>query len=105
MDWIILFLAGICEMGWPIGMKLTQNPMYRLWGTILAIGSMSLSFTFLWMAQKTIPIGTAYMVWTGIGAVGTMAIGIIFYGDSGSMWRLFSAFLVLAGIVGLKLSS
>jgi quaternary ammonium compound-resistance protein SugE len=105
MDWLLLCFAGICEMGCPIGMKMTQDPSKRLWGMILAIGSMLLSFYFLWLAQKTIPISTAYMVWTGIGAVGTMAIGIIFYGDSSSMWRILSAFLVLAGIVGLKLSS
>ena len=86
-------------------MKMTQDPSKRWWGMILAIGSMLLSFSFLWLAQKTIPISTAYMVWTGIGAIGTMAIGIIFYNDSSSMWRILSAFLVLAGIVGLKLSS
>jgi len=105
MDWILLCLAGIFEMGWPIGMKYMQYPASRLWGMILAILSMGLSFTFLWMAQKTIPIGTAYMVWTGIGAVGTMTIGIIFYGDSAGIWRLISAFLVFAGIVGLKINS
>ena len=86
-------------------MKFMQYPTSRLWGMILALLSMGLSFTFLWMAQKTIPIGTAYMVWTGIGAVGTMAIGIIFYGDSAGIWRLISAFLVFAGIVGLKINS
>jgi quaternary ammonium compound-resistance protein SugE len=105
MEWLLLCLAGMCEMGWPIGMKMTQDPEKRLWGMILAIVSMLLSFYLLWIAQKTIPIGTAYMVWTGIGAVGTMAIGIIFYGDSASIWRLLSAFLVLAGILGLKLST
>jgi quaternary ammonium compound-resistance protein SugE len=92
-------------MGWPIGMKLTQNPSLKLWGMILATLSMGLSLSFLWLAQKTIPIGTAYMVWTGIVAIGTMTIGIIFYDDSAGLWRLFSAFLVLVGIVGLKLSS
>ena len=105
MDWLLLCFAGVCEMGWPIGMKMTQDPSKRWWGMILAIGFMLLSFSFLWLAQKTIPISTAYMVWTGIGAIGTMAIGIIFYNDSSSMWRILSAFLVLAGIVGLKLSS
>ncbi|MFZ9977025.1 MAG: DMT family transporter [Candidatus Kapaibacteriota bacterium] len=105
MEWLFLCIAGIFEMGWPIGMKMTQDPEKRLWGMILAIVSMLLSFYFLWLAQKTIPISTAYMVWTGIGAIGTMTIGIIFFGDSSSIWRLLSAFLVLAGILGLKLST
>lgn len=105
MEWLFLCIAGICEMGWPIGMKMTQDPSKRLWGMILAIASMLLSFYFLWLAQKSIPISTAYMVWTGIGAIGTMIIGIFFYGDSSSMWRILSAFLVLAGIIGLKLST
>ena len=60
---------------------------------------------FLFMAQKTIPIGTAYVVWTGIGAVGTLLIGIFFFNDPASFWRLFSAFLVVAGIIGIKIAS
>lgn len=63
---------------------------------------MSLSGLFLWLAQKTIPIGTAYAVWTGIGAVGTLFVGIIYFGDSASIWRLLSALLIVVGIVGLK---
>lgn len=64
-----------------------------------------LSGLFLFMAQKTIPIGTAYVVWTGIGAVGTLLIGIFFFNDPASFWRLFSAFLVVAGIIGIKIAS
>ena len=66
---------------------------------------MALSGLFLFMAQITIPIGTAYVVWTGIGAVGTLLIGIFFFNDPASFWRLFSAFLVVAGIIGIKIAS
>jgi len=73
-------------------------------GLVIALTSMSLSGALLWLAQKTIPIGTAYAVWTGIGAVGTLVIGIIFFGDSASIWRMLSALLIVMGIVGLKLA-
>ena len=63
---------------------------------------MSLSGAFLWLAQKTIPIGTAYAVWTGIGAVGTLFVGIFYFGDSASIWRMLSALLIVIGIVGIK---
>jgi quaternary ammonium compound-resistance protein SugE len=66
---------------------------------------MALSGLFLWMAQKYIPIGTAYAIWTGIGATGTLLIGIIFFGDPASMGRLFFALLIIAGIIGLKFNS
>jgi quaternary ammonium compound-resistance protein SugE len=65
---------------------------------------MSLSGALLWLAQKTIPIGTAYAVWTGIGSVGTLLVGIAFFGDSASIWRMLSALLIVIGIVGLKLA-
>lgn len=66
---------------------------------------MSLSGALLWLAQKTIPIGTAYAVWTGIGAIGTLLIGIVFFGDSASIWKMLSALLIVIGIVGLKLAN
>ena len=66
---------------------------------------MAVSGYFLWMAQKTIPIGTAYAVWTGIGAVGTLLVGILFFGDSSRVWRMLSALLIVIGIVGLKLAN
>jgi quaternary ammonium compound-resistance protein SugE len=65
---------------------------------------MSLSGALLWLAQKTIPIGTAYAVWTGIGSVVTLLVGIAFFGDSASIWRMLSALLIVIGIVGLKLA-
>ncbi|MCX6152616.1 MAG: multidrug efflux SMR transporter [Candidatus Kapabacteria bacterium] len=104
MNWIYLILAGIFEVGWPLGMKLSQTMSSKIVGIIIAVISMALSVLFLWIAQKTIPIGTAYAVWTGIGAVGTLLVGIIYFGDSANIWRLLSATLIVIGIVGLKLS-
>ncbi len=74
----------------------------KMFGIIIAVISMSLSGAFLWLAQKTIPIGTAYAVWTGIGAVGTLFVGIFYFGDSASIWRMLSALLIVIGIVGIK---
>lgn len=105
MNWIYLILAGIFEIGWPLGLKLSQTMPSKILGILIAVISMSLSGVFLWLAQKTIPIGTAYAVWTGIGAVGTLLIGIFYFGDSASFWRMFSALLIVIGIVGLKLAN
>lgn len=102
MNWIYLVLAGLFEIGWPLGLKLSQTMPSKLWGIALAVVCMIISGFFLWMAQKTIPIGTAYAVWTGIGAVGTLVVGIIYFGDSSSVLRLLSASLIVIGIVGLK---
>jgi quaternary ammonium compound-resistance protein SugE len=103
MNWILLVLAGIFEIGWPLGLKISQtNPTYKVWGIVISVISMIVSGGLLWFAQKTIPIGTAYAVWTGIGAVGTLIVGIIFFGDSSSIWRMLSAVLIIVGIVGLK---
>ena len=102
MNWYYLILAGVFEIGWPLGLKLSQTMSSKVLGILMAIISMSLSGLFLWLAQKTIPIGTAYAVWTGIGAVGTLFVGIIYFGDSASIWRLLSALLIVVGIVGLK---
>lgn len=105
MNWIYLIIAGIFEIGWPLGLKLSQNVQYKFLGICMAIICMATSGYFLWLAQKTIPMGTAYAVWTGIGAVGTLLIGIIFLGDSANIWRLISASLIVFGIVGLKLAN
>lgn len=104
MSWIYLILAGIFEIGWPLGLKLSQTSSSKFGGILLAIVSMSLSGAFLWLAQKIIPIGTAYAVWTGIGAVGTLIVGILYFGDSSNAWRLLSALFIVIGIVGLKIS-
>jgi quaternary ammonium compound-resistance protein SugE len=104
MSWIYLIIAGLFEIGWPLGLKLSQTMTERYTGIALAVVSMSLSGLFLWLAQKSIPIGTAYAVWTGIGAVGTLLVGIVFFGDSAGIWRMLSALLIVVGIVGLKIA-
>ena len=99
MSWIYLILAGIFEIGWPLGLKLSQTMPSKTVGILIAVISMSVSGTLLWLAQKTIPLGTAYAVWTGIGTVGTLVVGIVFFGDSSSIWRMLSALLIVIGIV------
>ncbi len=97
-------IAGLFEIGWPLGFKLSQVTRFRLGFVGLAVMSMALSGFFLWMAQRQIPIGTAYAVWTGIGAAGTFLIGIAFFGDAAGLLRILSFLLIAAGAVGLKLS-
>lgn len=104
MNWIYLLIAGIFEIGWPLGFKLSQTTGHRWMWIAFAILSMALSGFFLWMAQRDIPIGTAYAVWTGIGAAGTLLIGLIFFHDPANLFRLFFASLIIIGIVGLKIS-
>jgi quaternary ammonium compound-resistance protein SugE len=104
MAWLYLIAAGLFEIGWPVGLKLSQTPGRLVVGVVVAITCMSASGGLLWLAQRTIPIGTAYAVWTGIGAVGTFAVGIAFYGDSAGAMRLVSVGLIVAGIIGLKLA-
>jgi quaternary ammonium compound-resistance protein SugE len=104
MAWVYLIVAGLFEIGWPVGLKLSQTPGRLIVGVIVAVVCMAASGAFLWLAQKTIPIGTAYAVWTGIGAAGTFIVGILFYGDSAGALRLVSVGLIIAGIIGLKLA-
>ncbi len=103
MAWFYLLLGGVFEIGWPLGFKLAATTSYRMLFIGLSIVSMALSGLFLYLAQRTIPIGTAYAVWTGIGAVGTLLIGIFLFHDSANLMRLLSAFLIITGIIGLKL--
>ena len=98
MAWILLIIAGLFEIGWPLGFKLAS-----MWFIGLSILSMGLSGYFLYLAQKSIPIGTAYVIWTGIGAIGTVLLGILFFHDSANIFRLLFLSLILIGIVGLKL--
>lgn len=104
MSWIYLLLAGIMEIGWPLGFKLSQSPGHRVPWIAFSVLCMAASGLFLYLAQRDIPIGTAYAVWTGIGAVGAFALGIVFFRDPATFFRIFSAGLVVAGIIGLKLS-
>ena len=104
MAWLYLIVAGLFEIGWPVGLKLSQTPGRLVLGVVIAILCMAASGAFLWLAQRSISIGTAYAVWTGIGAAGTFIVGILFYGDSASALRLVSVGLIIAGIIGLKLA-
>ena len=103
MAWLSLVLAGICEIGWPLGLKLgwTDEGARPLW--ILFAIAMSASGALLLWAQRFIPMGTAYAVWTGIGAVGTAILGIALFGEPATALRLASIGLIVAGIIGLKL--
>ena len=104
MAWILLIIAGLFEIGWPLGFKLaSMHAKYFIWFIGLSILSMGLSGYFLYLAQKSIPIGTAYVIWTGIGAIGTVLLGILFFHDSANIFRLLFLSLILIGIVGLKL--
>lgn len=102
--WGILIVAGLLEIGWSLGFKLSQAADRRVAGLAVAAVCMFASGVLLWMAQRDIPIGTAYAVWTGIGAAGTFLIGIAFFGDAVTPMRIASACLIIAGVIGLKIS-
>ena len=104
MAWIYLFFAGLFEIGWAIALKYSDG-FSKLFPSIIMVVSMTLSVILLAFALKTIPVGTGYAVWTGIGAAGTAILGIFLFNESAEFGRLFSIFLILAGIVGLKLFS
>ena len=104
MEWGILFVAGLFEIGWAIGLKYTEG-FSRLVPSVLTVAAMVISVVLLGVALKTLPVGTAYAVWTGIGAVGTAALGIYLFGEPATAARLASIGLIVAGIVGLKLVS
>jgi quaternary ammonium compound-resistance protein SugE len=101
MAWSLLFVAGLLEIGWAIGLKYTEG-FTRLVPSALTLASMAASVLLLGLALKTLPIGTAYAVWTGIGAVGTALLGIALFGEPATALRLASIGLIVAGIVGLK---
>lgn len=103
MSWFYLVLAGLFEIGWPVGLKMAQEPATRAAGIAVAVVFMALSGLLLWLAQRQIPIGTAYAVWTGIGAVGTFIVGVAFYGDPSSLMRFLGVALIVLGVVVLKL--
>ncbi len=102
MAWVILFVAGLLEIGWAIGLKYTEG-FSKLVPSVLTAGAMVLSIVLLGWALKTLPVGTAYAVWTGIGAVGTAVLGIYLFGEPATAARLASIGLIVAGIAGLKL--
>lgn len=104
MNWIILIIAGLFEVGWAVGLKYTEG-FTRLWATVWTIISMIVSLGLLGIAMKQLPVGTAYSIWVGVGAVGTVILGIVLLGESASVPRMISVALIIAGIIGLKLSS
>ena len=104
MAWVYLILAGLFEIGWPVGLKMAQEEKTRLVGIVIALLFMTISGFLLWLAQKQIPIGTSYAVWTGIGAAGTFAVGVFLYGDPTSLGRYLGIILIIAGVATLKLS-
>jgi quaternary ammonium compound-resistance protein SugE len=105
MAWLYLILAGLLEIGWPVGLKMAQAPESRWTGIGVAVAFMGASGTLLWLAQRQIPIGTAYAIWTGIGAAGTFLIGVMIYGDPTSVARYAGVALIIAGVITLKLAS
>ena len=104
MNWIYLFIAGILEVGWAIGLKYTEG-WSRLVPSALTIVGMVASFYFLSLALKTLPIGTAYAVWTGIGTVGAALLGMLLFDEPREIGRILCILLIVAGIAGLKLTS
>ena len=100
--WLILFVAGLCEVGWAVGLKYTES-FSRLWPSVWTLAAMVASVALLGWALKVLPLGTAYAIWTGIGAVGTALLGIYLFGESREALRLVCIGLIVAGIVGLKL--
>jgi len=104
LAWTCLIAAGMFEIGWPIGLKWAQTQGKLITGVIVAVVAMAISGVLLYLAQKDIPIGTAYAVWTGIGAAGTFMVGVWFFGDAGSLGRWLGAALIIGGVVTLKLA-
>jgi quaternary ammonium compound-resistance protein SugE len=104
MSWILLFVAGLLEVAWAAGLKSSEG-FTRLGPSVFTIVTALGSFILLAMAMKNLPLGTAYAVWTGIGAVGAFIFGIVLMGEAVSAARIVSAVLIVAGLIGLKLSS
>ncbi|MEH0888436.1 quaternary ammonium compound efflux SMR transporter SugE [Enterobacter sp. UNJFSC 003] len=104
MSWIVLFIAGLLEVVWAIGLKYTHG-FTRLMPSVITVTAMIVSIVMLSWAMRSLPVGTAYAVWTGIGAVGAAITGILLLGESASLARIASLALIVAGIIGLKLST
>ena len=104
MAWAYLVIAGLLEIAWAIGLKYTEG-WTRLYPSVVTGAAMIASFYFLSLAVKTLPIGTAYAVWTGIGTVGAATLGILIFGESREVSKIVCIVLIVAGIIGLKLTS
>lgn len=104
MAWLYLFVAGLFEIGWAVGLKYTHG-FTRLTPSVLTVGAMAVSLFMLGLALRSLPLGTAYAVWTGIGTIGTALLGIVLFSEPAEALRLVCIGLIAAGIVGLKLVS
>ena len=104
MPWIVLTIAGLFEIGWAVGLKYSEGFSKPL-PSVLTVVAMAFSLWLLAVAMKTIPVGTAYAVWTGIGAVGVAILGMLLFGESREFLRVMCLFLIIAGIIGLRLVS
>lgn len=104
MNWFVLVVAGLFEIGWAIGLKYTQG-FTRLWPTLGTIAAIVLSMGLLGVAMKSLPVGTAYAIWVGIGTVGTAILGMVLFGEPANLLRIGSLALIVIGVVGLKLAS
>ncbi len=104
MTWIVLIIAGLFEVGWAVGLKYTEG-FTRFWPSVGTLAAMAVSVGLLGLAMRSLPVGTAYAIWTGIGAVGTVILGIALFSEPATAPRLACLVLILAGIVGLKLTA
>ncbi|HDZ9391931.1 TPA: multidrug efflux SMR transporter [Vibrio cholerae] len=104
MAWLILLLAGICEIAWAIGLKYSEGFSKPL-ASVATLSALVISFVLLGIALRTLPLGVAYGIWVGIGAVGTGVMGILLFGEAVSLFKLMSLALIVSGIAGLKLAS
>jgi len=104
MAWVVLTVAGLFEIGWAIGLKYSHG-FSRPVPSLLTVAAMVMSVWLLSVAMKSIPVGTAYAVWTGIGAIGVAVLGMVLFGESREVARLVCLFLIIVGILGLKLVS
>jgi quaternary ammonium compound-resistance protein SugE len=104
MHWILLFFAGLFEIGWAVGLRYSDG-WTRLIPSLLTLAAMAVSFALLSLALRGLPLGTAYAVWTGIGAVGTAIVGMLFLGETLSLLRISSILLIVIGLLGLKLAA
>jgi quaternary ammonium compound-resistance protein SugE len=102
MPWFILFIAGLFEVAWAVGIKYTEG-WTRFWPAVFTVVAMIASFYLLSVALRHIPMGTAYAVWTGIGTIGTVVYGIIFFKEPADMLRMVCILLIICGIIGLRI--
>ena len=104
MAWVVLFVAGLLEVGWAVGLKYTEG-FTRVWPTVGTVVALVASMALLGVALRSLPLGTAYAVWTGIGTVGTAVLGIVLFREPATATRLLCIAMIVAGIVGLKVAS